>query len=110
MDPQSPKPPIPVASTHDEHATPIDTLISQRREKLSKLRERSINPYPYHFDRTHPIASLAKDFAGPLPEHGSEQVIRTAGRVMTVRDMGKSCFAHIADGPDRIQVYVKKDV
>ena len=29
---------------------------------------------------------------------------------MTVRDMGKSCFAHIADGPHRMQIYVKKDV
>jgi lysyl-tRNA synthetase class 2 len=29
---------------------------------------------------------------------------------MTVRDMGKSCFAHIAEGPDRVQIYVKKDV
>ena len=29
---------------------------------------------------------------------------------MTVRDMGKSCFAHLADGPHRMQIYVKKDV
>src|SRR5258708_14539390 len=29
---------------------------------------------------------------------------------MTVRDMGKSCFANIADGSDRIQIYVKKDL
>src|SRR5438552_17423393 len=29
---------------------------------------------------------------------------------MTLRDMGKSCFAHVADGPHRMQIYVKKDV
>ena len=94
----------------EDHATPIETLIAQRREKLKTLAAKGINPYPYHFDRTHTVAALVKDFAGPLPEHGSDQTIRTAGRVMTVRDMGKSCFAHIADGPDRIQIYVKKDV
>jgi lysyl-tRNA synthetase class 2 len=94
----------------EDHATPIETLIAQRREKLKTLTAKGINPYPYHFDRTHTVAALAKDFAGTLPEHGSEQTIRTAGRVMTVRDMGKSCFAHIADGPDRIQIYVKKDL
>jgi lysyl-tRNA synthetase class 2 len=94
----------------EDHATPIETLIAQRREKLQTLAAKGINPYPYHFDRTHTVEALAKDFAGALPEHGSDQTIRTAGRVMTVRDMGKSCFAHIADGPHRIQIYVKKDV
>src|ERR1035437_2090815 len=88
----------------------LEAQIAQRREKLKALAAKGIDPYPYHFDRTHTVAALTADFSGPLPEHGSEQVIRTAGRVMTVRDMGKSCFAHIADGPDRIQVYVKKDV
>lgn len=83
--------------------------MAQRRKKLQELTQKGVNPYPYHFDRTHTVAQLAKTFDGPLPEHGSEQVIRTAGRVMTVRDMGKSCFAHIADGPHRIQLYVKKD-
>ena len=94
----------------EEHATPIETLIAQRREKLKTLAAKGVNPYPYHFEKTHSIAHLAKDFAGPLPEHGSDQTIRTAGRIMTMRDMGKSCFATIADGPHRVQVYVKKDV
>ena len=91
-------------------ATPLETLIAQRREKLKELAKRGIDPYPYHFDRTHTVAALLKTFEGPLPEHGSEERIRSAGRVMTVRDMGKSCFAHIADGPLRMQIYVKKDV
>jgi lysyl-tRNA synthetase class 2 len=94
----------------EDHATPIATLIAQRREKLKTLADKGINPYPYHFERTHSVQALAKDFSGPLPEHGSDQTIRTAGRIMTVRDMGKSCFAHIADGPHRIQIYVKKDI
>jgi lysyl-tRNA synthetase, class II len=94
----------------EQTATPLETLIAQRREKLKELANKGINAYPYRFDRTHPVAALIQAFAGPLPEHGSEEVIRTAGRVMTVRDMGKSSFAHIADGPHRIQIYVKKDV
>jgi len=102
------RPPKPEASAPP--TAPLETLITQRREKLKTLAQKGINPYPYHFDRTHAIAALSKDFSGPLPEHGSDQTIRTAGRVMTVRDMGKSCFANIADGPHRIQIYVKKDV
>src|SRR5207302_10223327 len=75
-----------------------------------ELVEKGINPYPYRFDRTHSVVELIEAFKGPLPEHGSDEMIRTAGRVMTVRDMGKSCFAHIADGPHRIQIYVRQDV
>jgi len=110
MEPRSPEPGTPAASSSAEHSTPIETLMAQRREKLKTLSGKGINPYPYHFDRTHNVATLLKDFSGPLPEHGSDQTIRTAGRVMTIRDMGKSCFATIADGPYRVQVYVKKDV
>jgi len=87
----------------------LDSLIAQRRETLKRLQQTGIEPYPYSYERTHTVAALLHDFAGALPEHGSDQVVRTAGRVMTVRDMGKSCFATIADGPDRIQIYVKKD-
>src|SRR5262245_39456974 len=90
--------------------TPIESLIAQRRDTLKRLTSNGINPYAYHFTRTHTIAALLKDFSGPLPEHGSDQKISTAGRVMTVRDMGKSSFAHLADGPQRLQIYLKKDV
>ena len=94
-----------------EHsATPLETIIAQRREKLKELAKKGVAAYPYHFDRTHTVAQLLEHYSGPLPEHGSTESIRTAGRVMTVRDMGKSCFAHIADGPHRVQIYVKKDV
>src|SRR5580704_6277670 len=88
----------------------LETQLLQRRETLKRLGETGIEAYPYSYVRTHSVAQLLSTFSGPLPEHGSDQVIRTAGRVMTVRDMGKSCFATIADGPHRVQIYVKKDV
>jgi len=88
----------------------LETQLLQRRETLKRLTEAGVDPYPYSYVRTHTVAQLQATFSGPLPEHGSDEVIRTAGRVMTVRDMGKSCFATISDGPDRIQIYVKKDV
>ena len=91
-------------------AESLDTQLLQRRETLKRLSEAGVNPYPYTFNRTHNITELLHAFNGPLPEHGSEEIVRTAGRVMTLRDMGKSCFAHLSDGADRLQIYVKKDV
>src|SRR5262245_32330307 len=109
----STKPPnAPGAPSQDDSSpkTSLESQIAQRRDKLKQLAGKGVNAYPYHFERTHRLSTLASDFSGPLPEHGSDQTIRTAGRIMTMRDMGKSCFAHLADGPHRMQIYVKKDV
>src|SRR5262245_33669856 len=104
-------PPPPGGSLSTEHdSKPLEALIAQRREALKRLRDAGINPYPYAFACTHSAADLLKEFQSLAAEQTSEKAVRTAGRLMTMRDMGKSCFAHLADGTDRLQIYVKKDV
>ncbi|MCU0638917.1 MAG: OB-fold nucleic acid binding domain-containing protein, partial [Candidatus Krumholzibacteria bacterium] len=75
-----------------------------RMEKLSKLREIGINPYPYRFDRTHSISD-ARDKAETLLENGTE--IALAGRVMSLRGHGHTSFGNIKDGTSSIQFYIK---
>jgi lysyl-tRNA synthetase, class II len=65
-----------------------------RLAKLDALRERGVAPYAYGFDRTHEAAEAVR----LLPEGREEgEVVRVAGRIVGVRDMGKSTFAHLAD-------------
>ncbi len=109
MDPTPTKPEVRAASA-PEISAPLETLIGQRREKLERLNAGGIQTYPYSFKRSHRVAALLEQFKGDLPEHGSDEVVSAAGRIMTIRDMGKSCFAHVADGVDRLQIYVRKDV
>ncbi len=79
----------------------------QRRLKLARLREAGIDPYPARARRTH-TASQAIDALAAV--EGSEGVVVTvAGRLVSVRVMGKSSFAHIEDGSGRIQLYVQRD-
>jgi lysyl-tRNA synthetase class 2 len=86
----------------DSHTDP---LVEQRIQKLQQLRDRGIDPYPYTFDRTH----LASDvLAGYESLEGKP--VRLAGRLLTVRLMGKASFAHILDQSGRIQIYVRRDV
>jgi lysyl-tRNA synthetase class 2 len=108
----SPRPPVaPGAQKPDDEASkPLEQIIAQRREKIKKLEAAGINPFPYSFNRSHTLAQVLKEFESITGEQTSETVVRTAGRLMTMRDMGKSCFAHIADGTDRLQIYVRKDV
>ncbi|WP_435623341.1 lysine--tRNA ligase [Flagellimonas sp.] len=74
-----------------------------RREKLTKLREMGINPYPaalYPIDATSKI--IKNDF-----EEGKQVVI--SGRLMSRRIQGKASFAELQDGEGRIQVYFNRD-
>ncbi len=74
-----------------------------RREKLTKLRELGINPYPaalYPVDATS--KSIKNDF-----EEGKKVVI--SGRLMSRRIQGKASFAELQDSEGRIQVYFNRD-
>ena len=74
-----------------------------RREKLTKLKEMGINPYPaalYPVDATS--KSIKNDF-----EEGKKVVI--SGRLMSRRIQGKASFAELQDSEGRIQVYFNRD-
>jgi len=90
-------------------------LLRTRRQKLETLRERGVEPFAYHFDRTHPateaLASFEKAEArGELDEEGRADPIRVAGRIVSWRGHGRSAFAHIEDGYGRIQLYFRLNV
>lgn len=74
-----------------------------RREKLDKLRELGINPYPANlFPVDHTSKQVKESFA-----EGKKVVI--AGRIMSTRIQGKASFAEIQDSEGRIQVYFNRD-
>jgi lysyl-tRNA synthetase class 2 len=74
-----------------------------RREKLSKLRELGINPYPADlFPVNHSSKQIKEDFSE------SKQVV-IAGRLMSRRIQGKASFAELQDAEGRIQVYFNRD-
>ncbi len=75
-----------------------------RREKLSKLRELGINPYPANlFPVDHTSKQVKETF-----EEGKKVIV--AGRLMSVRDQGKASFAELQDSEGRIQLYLNRDV
>lgn len=74
-----------------------------RREKLGKLRELGINPYPADlFPLDSNSTSIKNEF-----EEGKKVVI--AGRLMSRRIQGKASFAELQDSDGRIQVYFNRD-
>lgn len=74
-----------------------------RREKLAKLRELGINPYPADL---FPLDSNSKEIKNNFEEN---KKVVIAGRLMSRRIQGKASFAELQDGEGRIQVYFNRD-
>ena len=75
-----------------------------RREKLNALRELGINPYPADL---FPVDSTSKKIKENF-KNGNKVIV--AGRLMSVRDQGKACFAELQDSEGRIQLYLNRDM
>lgn len=67
-----------------------------RLKKLKQLRSLGINPYPDRFKRTHTLSQAKKE-----PQ---KTPVYVAGRLMTLREMGKLVFAHLQDFSGRMQI------
>jgi lysyl-tRNA synthetase, class II len=84
-------------------------LRAEKRKKLHALKEKGINPFPYSFDRNAKIVDLVTKYAQKL--NSGEKVLdsnyKIAGRLMTLRNMGKAAFFNIQDQTGSLQIYVK---
>ena len=85
----------------------LDHVMQARRQKLEKIREMGIDPFPYRYDRTHSAREALDNFQ---TFQESQEHISLAGRIMSIRLMGKAAFAHIQDGDDVIQIYFRMDI
>ncbi len=74
-----------------------------RREKLAKLREMGIDPYPAAL---YPVNATSKSIKADYVD-GKKVII--AGRLMSRRIQGKASFAELQDSEGRIQIYFNRD-
>lgn len=85
----------------------LNELQIQRREKLGKLRELGINPYPAQpYDVNATAADIRENYENDKLNYKD---ITIAGRLMSVRIMGKASFAVIQDATGRLQLYINRD-
>ena len=89
--PESPSP----APASEARPSPSEYR-EQRLANLAELQARGHAPFGAAFARTGRVADIRAAYAEDLP-------VKAAGRVMSVRDMGKTVFADLRDGSGRIQ-------
>jgi lysyl-tRNA synthetase class 2 len=90
---------IPQDISHDQHAV--------RRQKLADLRAAGIDPFCASFATTHFSGDAVKAY---VEGQDNAVPVAVAGRLVVIRDMGKSHFVKILDQQGQIQLYVKKDL
>lgn len=83
----------------------LNELMLRRREELDELRRRGVEPYPYSFERTDSSLGILDTFSDDAPRRN----VAVAGRIMSLRRMGKASFFHLQDSRGRIQIYIKQE-
>ncbi|MGH7322896.1 MAG: lysine--tRNA ligase [Candidatus Rokuibacteriota bacterium] len=101
----------PERPSRDADQIPANELIRRRYEKLARLRAAGVDPYGARCPVSHRMGALQArwETAGPDKLKTAEPV-SVAGRIISLRHHGKTCFAHLLDGTGTIQLYARADL
>ncbi|HUP48089.1 MAG TPA: lysine--tRNA ligase [Thermoanaerobaculia bacterium] len=90
---------------------PESELIRVRREKLERIIALGIDPFPTRAETDTTIADAVQRYGGKAAQELEAEAprVKIAGRIMTIREFGKTSFLVLSEGTARIQVYCRKD-
>jgi lysyl-tRNA synthetase class 2 len=87
-----------------------DDLLAQRLRRVAEIEALGFRAYGQRFDFTHTIPQILSMYASKTAEELADKPqVRIAGRILTIRRMGKAGFMHLQQAGERMQVYVRKD-
>ena len=86
-------------------------LIRVRREKLARIIELGYDAFPTKADVDTTISAVVATYSGRSTEEleSAAQRVKIAGRIMLIREFGKTAFLVLSEKTGRIQLYVRKD-
>ena len=90
-----------------------EELLRSRRDKLEHLRQRGIDPFPPRYQRAATAVDAVTLFLEEEKRLGSgtrTAPVSVAGRIMSLRVMGKAAFLDLGDGSGKIQAHLRRDV
>ncbi len=87
-----------------------DELYQQRIGRIAEIEALGFKAYGQRFDFTHTVPQILAEYGAKTAEELEPRVqVRIAGRISTIRRMGKAGFAHLLQNGERLQIYVRKD-
>ena len=90
-----------------------DGLLASRYAKLNRLRQRGIDPYPARYLPTTTAAAAIAQFEASeatAEENPTPQPLAVAGRIVSLRAMGRASFLDLRDGSGTIQALLRQNV
>ena len=85
-------------------------ILGERREKLARLREAGIEPFPHAFGDRVDIGEVRAAHEGLPPGMETDSRYRVAGRITGRRGHGKAAFLDLRDGSGQIQLHAREDI
>ena len=87
-----------------------DELYQQRISRIAEIEALGFQPYGHRFDFTHTIPQILAEYSAKTAAELEQRVsVKVAGRISTIRRMGKAGFAHLLQNGERLQIYIRKD-
>ncbi|HEY2389608.1 MAG TPA: lysine--tRNA ligase [Candidatus Angelobacter sp.] len=88
-----------------------ESVYQLRQQKLRDIAALGQEAYPHKFAFTHTVPQVLADFNDKTAEQLAEPhvAVKVAGRIISLRLQGKAGFAHLQQGGQRLQIYVKLD-
>jgi lysyl-tRNA synthetase class 2 len=93
-----------------DDAPPESQLLAERREKLERLRQAGIDPFPHAFEGRTEIAEIRDAHEGLAAGAETEDRRRVAGRIVARRGHGKAAFIDLVDRSGGIQLHAREDL
>ncbi len=90
-----------------------EELLLSRRDKLEHLRQQGIDPFPPRYQRTSTALEAVTLFQDEERKRGAgvrTTPVSVAGRIMSMRVMGKAAFLDLRDGSGRVQTHLRRDI
>src|SRR3954451_14000932 len=93
-----------------EQEQELSQVLEDRRQKLERIREAGIEPFPHEFSGREDIAEVRAAHEGLAPGVETDSRHRVAGRIVGRRGHGKACFLDLRDGSGQVQLHAREDL
>ena len=90
----------------------LEANLESRRSKLARLRERGLDPYPPRFQRSSTAAEAIATFESAESAGAPDSVgnVSVAGRIVSMRVMGRAAFLDLRDSSGVVQAMLRRNV
>src|SRR6187551_2837236 len=87
----------------------LSDVLRDRREKLERIREGGVDPFPHAFGEREDISEVRAAHEGLSAGIETDSRHRVAGRIVGRRGHGKAAFLDLRDGGGQIQLHARAD-